>query len=228
MRSDDGLNLVATKFSVGHQHSISRPWLIGNLWWWMEPQDSKDIFTQISTSISFAWAPTHDANVPLNGLFRCRQAMHTMAPQGVDYQTPHPLPPIPPPWGGVGGTCTTPANREKEKARKNLVLVYLIFTFQLFFGPSPSHFSWLGSSHNFFRFPFRSHPLFHLTFFHSSRIPSRLCPLLVCFDFWALRFSGFLYLFFLLSLPLPTSHFPLPLWNFHKVFVLLKMEYILV
>lgn len=67
MRSDDFLNLVATKFSVGYQHSIARAWLIGNLWWWMEPQDSKDIFTQISTSISFAWAPTHththDANV---------------------------------------------------------------------------------------------------------------------------------------------------------------------
>lgn len=176
----------------------------------MEPQDSKDISTQISTSISFAWAPTHDANVPLNGLFRCRQAMHTMTPQGVDYQThhPHPLPPTPLHWGGVGGTCTTPANREKEKARKNLVLVYLIFTFQLFFGPSPSLLSRLGSSHNFFRFPFSFRPPFTQPFFHSSRIPSRLCPLLLCFDFRVLRFSGFLYLFFPLFIPLPTLSTP--------------------
>lgn len=86
--------------------------------------------------------------VPLNGLFRrCRQPMHTMTPQGADYQTTHSL-------GRSGGyvhdTCK---QSEKEKARKNLVLVYLIFTFQLFFGPCPAPLFRLGSSHNFFRFP---------------------------------------------------------------------------
>lgn len=201
MRSDDFLNLVATKFSVGYQHSIARAWLIGNLWWWMEPQDSKDIFTQISTSISFAWAPTHTHThtmrmfVPLNGLFRrCRQPMHTMTPQGVDYQTTHTThsPSLGRGGGYVHDTCK---QSEKEKARKNLVLVYLIFTFQLFFGPCPAPLSRLGSSHNFFRFPFCFLLPLPLPFFHSF-----LCPLLVCFDFEALRFGGYFYLFSLPSL----------------------------
>lgn len=222
MRSDDFLNLVATKFSVGYRHSIARAWLIGNLWWWMEPQDSKDIFTQISTSISFAWAPTHTMRmfVPLNGLFRCRQPMHTMTPQGADYQTTHTPLSLSLGRGGsyVHDTCK---QREREGNRKNLVLVYLIFTFQLFFGPYPAPLFRLASSHNFFRFfPFIASAFLSQFSFCKSSLPFA-CLLWL----WSSSKRLLVPVFtpFLLCLSLP----PLPLWNFHKVFVLLKMEYII-
>lgn len=119
--------------------------------------------------------------------------------------------------GYVHDTCK---QREREGNRKNLVLVYLIFTFQLFFGP-PTPLFRLASSHNFFRcFPFIASAFLSQFSFCKSSLPFA-CLLWL----WSSSKRLLVPVFtpFLLCLSLP----PLSLWNFHKVFVLLKMEYII-
>lgn len=220
MRSDDFLNLVATKFSVGYQHSIARAWLIGNLWWWMEPQDSKDIFTQISTSISFAWAPTHTHNANVRSIKRSISSLPSANAHNDAAGSWLPDNPLPGEgWGYVHDTCKE-WEREREKARKNLVLVYLIFTFQLFFGPCPAPLSRLGSSHNFFRFPFCFLPPIASAFLSQFSFCKSSVPFACLLWLWSSSFWRLL-------LPVFTSFLPCLLWNFHKVFVLLKIEYII-
>lgn len=139
--------------------------------------------------------------------------MHTMTPQGVTWESTPPLPydNLPPPLPPYtlyrlqrrhsGGT--TPAN--SSSTRKNLVLLYLIFTFQLFLASSHlllslslSHSFTLPStcsSHNLFPFTF---PVPYAVFvFHFARAcQSRLSALCMCL-LWLLSspFSCFFYLF---------------------------------
>lgn len=122
-------------------------------------------------------------------------AMHTMTPRGVAAF-----------YGGDGRRCEPHLKRPQSllaanyllEGYRNLVLVYLIFTFQLFFGP-PTR---LCSSRCFAQSrpecwasaPSSSSTSFGAVYpiwqFWESSIcnPHRLmlCPLLVCFDFWAL------------------------------------------
>lgn len=141
--------------------------------------------------------------------------MHTMTPQGVTSLTPSQSLLQ---WRHYGGG-TTPAN--SSGARKNLVLVYLIFTFQLFFGPNSSFLSLSVSllfslslpcsSHNFFA-PF--YLLLPFSIFHFARAcESRLslCPLLLCL-LWlsSSPFGGFLYLF--------PPRFPFPCYSFYLLY----------